>query len=152
MPALEVMDRYQSAVLWLLIDTAQDGEEQFGPPNAVQVRWIQKQSKITDAKGNTTILDGKVISNEEIPLRSAMWLGSTSNPIQEFTALQNSEVPGRGIMRVETADYTSDIKNRNTRYEMGLKRYKDAIMPLIPNYAGSNLTYAGSMTLFAGAN
>lgn len=132
MPAIETLDREQYAVLWLFVGVDLYDEEQFGLPSLVRVRWIQRQSKVTDKQGNTTQLDGKVITNQTIPLRSAMWLGASANAIREYSAVQNAGSNDRQVMRVETADYTPDIKNRNTRYELGLKRYKDALMPAIP--------------------
>lgn len=155
MPAIETLDREQYAILWLYTGVDQYGEEQFGLPSVARVRWIQKRSKVTDAKGNTTTLDGQVISNVMIPLRSAMWLGANgnSNPITQYSALQNSGATDRQVMRVETANYTPDIKNRNTRYEIGLMRYKDAIMPIGVgyNYIGSLTQWIGSLTNYIGA-
>lgn len=144
MPALETIYRNQQAALWQITGVDQSGEEQFALPINIRVRWIQKQSKVTDAKGNTTILDGKVVFNQEVPLRSAMWLGSTLDPVSEYTALQNAGTPDRNVMRVETADYTPDVKGRNTEYEFGLKRYKDATMPV---FTGNHLILLGGGNL-----
>lgn len=128
MPPLETFDLYQRATTWL----ATGLYDRYGQaliassPTELAVRWITNRKVTLDPKKNTVTLDAQVITNQLVPIGSHMWLGTVdswnSSPGTGFP-------PDDEIHEVVTYKQTSDIKNRNIRYEIGLKRLNQANQP-----------------------
>lgn len=152
MPPLETADCLQQALMWPFLSKDRYGEDTFSLPSVIKVRWIDKKGRVSDPKENTIQLDAQVVAKQRLPMNCMLWLASTANPVTEFSNLQNSGASGRGLMRVDTDQTTPDLKNRIKRFEFGLKRYKDVIMPISASaWAGTTLRYVGSLTDYAGA-
>ena len=126
MPAPEVVDRYQTAVLWPFSGYDAYGAPTVGPPVELAppygVRWTWKRREVMDAKGNTVALDASVVTDRKVAPDSLMWLGTLAGWYRVGSAGRPDEV-----MLVVSHDETPDIKNRAVRREMGLKRYRETL-------------------------
>lgn len=140
MPALEthLKDRPHKAVLWPFSGfLREDGQPSVGDPEEISVRWNTRRRQATDPKGNTIILDATVITNQTVVLGSHIWRGELSDlagagagidpldilsPHPPFDFSSGTSEVRSEVMRVTTISVTSDIKGRNTRYELGLSK------------------------------
>lgn len=118
MPPLERTDLRQRAVLWPAIGRDRFGQSTVGSPVEIRVRWLDTQTSMLDAQGNTVTIDATAIVEQDIPLGSQMWLGTLNN--LPGTGL----VPERGLMEVKKVDGGLDLKARNVRRTVGLIRVK----------------------------
>jgi hypothetical protein len=121
MPALEVADRYQKAVLM----PATGGYDAYGQPVVgeaieVTVRWVWEKQEVTDPQGNTITIDATAVVDREIPVHSRMWLGEIADWIGTGSGAVDND-----LCEVRTASRTSDIKNRFVRRTVGLMRFRD---------------------------
>ena len=128
MPQLELMDRYQDAVLWEPAGTDAYGEAKFTTPQSIKVRWnVKKTMGYTDQVEPTEsrTYDAMVISDRELKKESVLWLGTLS----DWTTASASTDPAAysGLHQVKDVMTTKDIKGRNTRYESKLVRYKGVL-------------------------
>ncbi len=122
MPPFETMDRHQTAVLWNKVGDDSYGEPLHGDPEEIQVRWTYKRTQIVDAKGNSVGIDAQAVVNQEIIAGSQMYLGSLSFWTGTGSADEDVEV-----MEVVAYNYTSDIKNRNVRRTVMLRRFRASL-------------------------
>lgn len=128
MPAFEVMDLRQRAVLWAASGYDSYGEAKIGPPVEVAVRWLTKRRTILDAQGNTIALDAQAIVKQFVSENSLIWLGTIASWMEARPALPE-------VCQVKTYGQTPDIKKRNTRYELGLLRWKSTAPTTTYNYS-----------------
>lgn len=122
MPAFETMDLEQVAVLW-----GKSGTDDYGQPTTataieIPVRWLTKRDEVVDAQGNTIALDATVVVERQIAVGSLMALGNLSYWVGTGSAGDESEV-----MEVVTYEETPDLKGREIRRSVGLKRFRDAL-------------------------
>ena len=120
MPPLEYMDMRDPAVLWTLARHDRDGFPVVNAPVDVCTRWEEKNIEMTDEQGNRVVVDVVLATNRDIPINSLMWSGKVCD-------LPDSGDPGRDVYEVILRDRGKDLLGRVTRYEYGLKRYKDRI-------------------------
>lgn len=121
MPANELDDRKQTAVLWRA--TGQFdlyGESVVDEPEELLVRWINKRTQMADGNGNSVSVDAQVIVGEDIPLGSRMWLGELSDWYGTGSAGSGTEA-----MHVVAFAKTPDIDARFYFRKAGLTRHKD---------------------------
>ena len=114
MPALETMDLRQDAVLRTATTADQYGEYRASPSKAIKCRWEDTNVESSDALGNPINLVANVVVAQSIPVGSYLWLGNIKAMPATVTWL-----------RVTTRHVTPDIKNRNTRWTLGLTRSSD---------------------------
>lgn len=120
MPAFETSGRLQTAVLWRVTGVVDAyGENAVGEPEEIRVRWQRKRLDTLDAFGNQVTLDGLAVVNEEVAVGSRMFLGTLS----DWTGTGSGD-PDDEVMEVVKVSYTPDLKARNVRRTLGLKRYK----------------------------
>lgn len=118
MPALETDCREQFAVYEEA--TGKDDYNQQTRAAAVElkVRWELTRSQIIDAAGNTIAIDAFVVVDRVIVEGSTMWLGRLADypddPANLKEVVVYKEVP--------------DIKGRNTRRTVLLRKYSDERM------------------------
>lgn len=124
MPAFEVMDMQQDAVLWRKTGSTEYNVTIVSAAESLKVRWVNKRREIVDSKGNTIATDAQVVSCEDIPIGSIMWEGCYDD-LSSGTG--STPVPTGNLMIVVTHDRASDIKNRVTRRTYNLMRYQDVI-------------------------
>lgn len=126
MPAIEYVDRYQTAVLWPKTGNDRYGEPSFGPPIELAppygVRWLTKKRDALDSQGNKVQVDGTVIVGQDIAVGSDMWLGTLAS----WYASGSAGVPD-DLCWVVAFNTTPDLKGRETRRSVLVKRYKDSL-------------------------
>jgi hypothetical protein len=121
-PALEVRDLKQRAVLWSASGTADSGELTFAAPVEIACRWVDGERTAPGPDGGTQTLSATAIVATEVYAGDCMRLGT----LDEYEALTGTGYD-TGVMEVLSAGVTVDIKNRNTRRELGLSKYRDAV-------------------------
>jgi hypothetical protein len=118
MPAIEIGDRTQKAVLWAASGSFdQDGEPTLAAATEITVRWLESQDGTLVVDGNTIQIDAKVIVDRDIPIDSVMWLG----------ALEDIATPPVDLKRVAARKHTPDIKGRETRRVLTLVRHSNEL-------------------------
>ena len=122
MPAVEVYDLRQAAVLWpaLTDPPTMDnyGEIQVGAPIEIRVIWDDQATQSMDRQGNTIALDGTVVASRDIDNGSWMWLGS----LDDLEAMDGGLIQ---LMSTKKFNKATDIKNRHTARDIGLMKYKE---------------------------
>jgi len=117
MPAFEKRDLKQKAVLWVYSGRNDYGEPIVKSPVEINVRWEKGMKESVDAEGETIGISDIAIVDRYIPIGSIMWLGALSD-------LPDSPTDLRYV-----ADYKEvpDIKGRNVRRQVALRRYSDQL-------------------------
>lgn len=140
MPALEILDLRQRAVVWFrafdingVPRSDQFGQPVVFAPAEMLVRWVEQQREALDPKGNTITVDGTIVAAQAIPLDSVAWLGSLADFPTALTLPglgTGAEPEGlpwpSGLVLIKTSSTASDLKNRFVRRSYGYQRYKDA--------------------------
>ena len=126
MPALDVNERRQSAVLWPVSAYDEYGKPTVGTYEDIRVRWITGRKASLDSKGNTIALDAQAVVGQVIEVDSRMWLA----PDNTYSAIEQWLGSGSSGDETETYivvkyDETPDGKNRDIRRTVGLAKYKD---------------------------
>lgn len=122
MPPLETHDLRQRAVLWSADGTADSGESTFAPPVEIACRWVDGERTAPGPDGGTQTLSATAVVAAAVYAGDCMRLGT----LAEWQALTGTGID-TGVMEVVTAGVTVDIKNRNTRRELGLAKFRDAV-------------------------
>lgn len=151
MPPLETKDLLRAAVLWNFIGYDNDNKPlhaapvQLTPPAGV--RWTWKRTMITDAQNNTFWIDAQAVVAQKIDPDSLMWLGTLGD--WYGTGSVDNLTLGTELCIIKDYREARDLKNRFTRYRVGLMKYQG-----LPNYLPANAgggNYLGSMTQFIGS-
>lgn len=121
MPALEVSDLTQQAVLWAMSNYDSFGQPAVGDPIQINVRWVWHHREVVDAKGNTISLAADVAAAQDIPINSHMWLGT----LDQWNSNGMSQV-NQDLYEVKTSDNVPDVKGRNVRRTFGLMKLHDS--------------------------
>jgi len=120
MPPLEHDNLCQTAIKWSKTGYDKFGNETVGAYSELAVRWEYVQSEALDKQGNTISLDATVVTREEVNIGDQMWLGTSEDWLGT-----GSEGNESNVMYVVTQNVVPDLKNRNTRYNLGLKFFMD---------------------------
>lgn len=112
------------AVLWTLNRHDRDGFPLLNPPVQICTRWEEKNLEMTDEEGNRIVVDVVLAANRQIAVGSLLWAG-------EECDLPESGDPGVDLYEVLLRDRGNDLNGRITRYEFGLKRYKDTLPQVV---------------------
>lgn len=121
MPPIETADLHQAAVLW-----EQSGTDRYGAttvsdtPVEIPTRWEYKREEVRAADGSTILIDAVVVVDRSVPVGSNLWLGELADWYGTGSAGDDTEV-----MEVITSSAIPDIKNRNMRRVLKLRRLKD---------------------------
>ena len=122
MPSPETFAREQPATLWRKTGVSQHGLVQVSAPEEVYVRWNQTTKMGTGADGQPVQLSAEVVTVEEVPIGSLMflgelaeWLGTGSEGLDD----QVHEVIGK--------DGTYDVKGRAVSRSLSLVKFRDAV-------------------------
>jgi hypothetical protein len=122
MPPLETDDLVHKAVLWGRAGTDRYGRPKVGAPEELDVRWNWRRTEATDQAGNEVALDADVAVDRRIAPGSKMWRGELADWYGTGSAGDDSE-----LMEVVTYQEVDDVKGRETRRTVGLKRYEDKL-------------------------
>lgn len=112
---LETTARKQYAVLWAASGYDNDGEETVSAGIEIDVRWVFGEVEGTDKRGTPDSLDATVVVDRVVETGSIMRLGRLS-------AVPS---PPTDLYRVVNYNETPDLKARNYRREVTLRRHKD---------------------------
>lgn len=135
MPAFEVMDLRQDAVLWSFAGNDRRGQPTYYFPVAVKVRWLNKLREVLQPDGTTIAIEIQVIIARDVKIGSVFWLGKLEDLPDSFSS------PDSGLYQAITFDSTPDIKNRNVRRTLNLMRYKDTLT-VVPPRVSAAVAYA----------
>jgi hypothetical protein len=121
MPSVERSFRRQVAVFWEA--SGRDGYNQVKTlaPVELRVRWVNKRRQVTGADGTPITIDASAVTDRELPIGSALWLGTLDDWYGSGSA--GSDV---GVMEVVHHDTTPDIKARANMHEAGLQFSRSA--------------------------
>lgn len=114
MVKIETMGCKQPTVLWVFSDYDGNGEPVVAAPIEILTRW-ESQMKEFLSSDNTPI--GTTVTamvDRDIPINSRLWLGS-------LTDLPASPT---GVLEVTGKDTVPDVKNRNSQYDVFLRKIK----------------------------
>ena len=123
MPAPEICDLLHRMVVWPSVGRDIDGMPRVSSaPTEYPCRWVGKQSQVLDAQGNTVSVDATAVMAVDIPLFSAVWLGTLAQ-----LPGTTPHPPPDTVMTVVVVNSTDSINIRSTRRTLGLKRAKDTL-------------------------
>lgn len=117
MPALEVYDLVENAVLWPMVGYDRFGQPAVGAPQQIKARWSRTHREVVDSKGNTIALDAEAAVGQVIPVGSHLWFGDLVDWYGTASASTDEEV-----YEVKSYASTADVKIRNRRMVVGLMR------------------------------
>lgn len=114
MPSLETDCRNQKAVLWTASgSTNEESEPTVNAAQEIDVRWEETRDQTTDSQGNIVEITAKVVVDVDIAEGSILWLG----------ALDDVASPPVNLLQVVGRSKIPDVKNRNFRRVLSLKRH-----------------------------
>lgn len=119
---LETSELNQKALLWVANGTNDQGEPKVDAKVEINVRWEEGRAQGVDDSGTPIAIDATVVVDRVIVVKSIMWLGSeedlTTNP------------PTSDLMQVLGNGKVPDIKGRNFRRTVTLKKFSDTLPDL----------------------
>jgi hypothetical protein len=120
MPSPEYYDLVEPALLWAKTSSDRYGDPVTSEPVELLVSWGQRRAIMRRPDGSKVAVDAQVAVDREVEVGSKMWLGALSDWLGTGSAGIDDEV-----MLVVAYEATDDLKSRDTRYVVGLARYKD---------------------------
>lgn len=118
MPRLETSDLLAMAVLWEKTGITDLGQSSIsGTARQVKARWIHNESLNDDPQDNVESKIPTVVVGVDIPIGSILWEGRLRD-------LPDDKIPTNDVYEVISIRRNRDVKERNVRRELGLKRYK----------------------------
>jgi hypothetical protein len=139
-PPFETLDRRQDAVLWPWTGFDRYAQPVFGPPEAIMVRWVDKQREMMDPQRNSIIVDGTAVVNLDVSVQSLIWKGCIDSIIG------NAAPPN--LMEVKAFNETPSLKNKFKRRTLGFMRYKGSMPSTMLSPTATAVVTSGSPTLF----
>lgn len=135
MPSLEEMDLRQCAIVWRKLSGragyTDSGEAVVASPEEIAVRWVEGQSDALKPDGTTVRLDGRITTDQDIPVGSQLWLA----PNEDLPALDQWYESGSSgeeveVMTVEAlTGRARSLCGKHTRREYGLVKYMGTPSP-----------------------
>ena len=128
MPPLETSDRWQTATLWEYV-----GKDRFGQPKVsstpreLDVRWNTTRRLVLAPDGNRVSLEAEAVVNRKVGIGSVLFNGDLTDWTGTGSGSAGEESE---LWEVVTYDETPDLKGRNLRREIGLKKYRDTLPTL----------------------
>lgn len=120
MPNIETAWRYDTAVVWMKRDVADNyGNPTLHSPIQLSVRIEEGQSEKLGPQGEPIAASVKVVVDRRIPVGSLMWLGYLS------------DYDGENLKQVIDYREVPDIKGRYRRREVVLMNFSDSIPDLV---------------------
>ena len=128
MPSIEKFSRFQTAVLWRFSEEHDSyGQRKVLEPVEVSVRWQNVYAEMLDEEGETIPTDAWVILSEEVENGSIMYLGTLESLYGTGTDYDSTLPDPTNLMEVVISGKTPDLKNKDTRYWVKLKKYKSSL-------------------------
>lgn len=131
MPAFETMDRHQKVLLWEWLGADAVNEPVFDAPVEIIVRWVAKQSIVTNAQGQPVTAMVEVVVDRDVTLGSIMWLAPeqgrhSKSAIDQWYDDSGSAGHTEQLMEVVSTPVTPSICGKFTRRTLSLSIYKNA--------------------------
>ncbi len=123
-PPLEYMDLTDRALMWEVSRVDRHGMPLLSALVELPVRWEEGQVERMDAEGQLIVVDVTLATDQNIPIGSLMWEGSEEDLEDE---VGTTGIPESDIYEVITKMRGKSLKGEYTRYEFGLKRFKDTL-------------------------
>lgn len=120
---IEYEDLHDKAVVWVFTKSDRKGDPRVSSPIEVSVRWEEGNFEIPDAEGNRIQIDVTLATTRQLRVGSLMWEGSLVDLSTEYP----TNIPTKDIYEVVLRNRAKDTKGMFTRWEFGLRRYKDKL-------------------------
>lgn len=121
MPAPEVRDLNDYAVLWSVASLDGYGRYKVSAPVEIRVRWEDSKQESTDPQNTVESRPAEVFVDRVISIGSILWHGR----------LRDLPAAPTGLGKVSSYDSTPDIKNRFMHRTVTLTRYGDALPEVV---------------------
>lgn len=123
MPSIETAFRRQKAILFMKVGVDDYGQALVtDEPVEIDVRWNKKRGMLRDPQGNEVAIDGYAVVAQTIEVGSQMWLGELNDFLGTGSGSAGYETE---VMEVVDYKETPDIKNRNLRRTVALRKFRD---------------------------
>lgn len=122
MPAPEVNNLRQYAVLWAAKGHGDYGQHTVSPPVEIRCRWEQARVSPKDPKTDLVAYSDTVHVQDDVPVHSLIWLGRLSD-------LVGTASPG-DVHVVTDVTIMPDIKNRYVKRTLTVTRRGDTLLPI----------------------
>lgn len=122
MPPVEQTDMVDKAMMWEFVRTDRKGMPIVSSPEEIVCRWEEGQYEMKDAEGQVLVVDVVMASIQNIKVGSLLWEGSEDD-LEELVG--TSLIPTDAIYEIVLRNRAKDLKGGVTRYEFGLRRFKD---------------------------
>ena len=119
MPALEVKDLNQKAVLWVANGNDTDGEIKVDAKVEINVRWEDNLSSV-GGQGSSIAIAATVVVDRDIAVNDIMWLG----------ALRDVPATPTNLRQVADFQKIPNVKGRNYRRTVSLVKYSNELPTL----------------------
>lgn len=123
MPPIETSDLYQPAIYWAIVGYDGDGEPKVSDtPEQLYVRWERNAKEFINPNGLTIRVDAAAA----VPCRTKE--GSLLKPglLQDLAGTAMND-DGEELMQVVAYKEALDLKGRNTRREVGLRKFRGTL-------------------------
>jgi len=117
MPAPEVRDLIDYAVLWAATSTDGYGRSKISAPVEIRVRWEDSREESTDPQNTVQASPATVFVGQAISIGSVMWHGR----------LKDLPTTSADLFEVTGYKTTPDIKNRFMQRTVTLTRHGDVL-------------------------
>jgi hypothetical protein len=123
MPDIETSDLLQQAMYWRANGvTGVSGEMKVEAGIEIPVRWEDAYREVIGPSGQKIGLTADVMADRDIKLGSILWLGSLEEWSNTGSGADETE-----LYQVITKEVTPDIRAINTRWKLGLMRYRHSL-------------------------
>lgn len=127
MPALEVMDMHDDAVVWTTAGVDGRGEPKVSPGREIKVRWVNVSTVFPNNLDPTDAqqYDVTLAVSEDFPDVSLFFQGT-------LAAWADAETTTNAVLyQLKRTSKAKDIKGNVTRREASLIRYKDRLPTIV---------------------
>ncbi len=121
MPAPEVLNLTDYAVLWAASTIGDYGMDKVSSPVEIRVRWEDSAEISGNAQDTVQATPAVIYVDREVTVGSVMWHGEMRN-------LPDSPT---GLWLVTGYNATPDLKGRNTQRTVTLARYNDTLPDVV---------------------
>ena len=120
MPSIETMHRHDPAILWEVVGYDSENEPIVGAPVEILTRWEDCRKEVLDPKLGMIAIDAMVVVDRRIAVDSQMLQGELADWLGTGSAYDDTN-----LMRVAVYEEIPDLKGRNVRRTVGLRRFRD---------------------------
>lgn len=125
MPAMESKDLHGRALLWRVSGVDNYAEILTAAPVEIRLRLNDSATEALDPQGNKIGLDATIVTAVDLGIGDVLWMA----PSDKYSALEQYTGTGSGVddsdyWQVKMFNGTPDLKNRITRREAGIMRFR----------------------------